>query len=69
MNKPTENLCACSHPFKEHCAGGIFHSSYKDAMRQVPNPRGAKCVSTHCESVLCCCTVFRPAVPPSGGAA
>lgn len=58
-----QDLCRCGHPRKDHCKGKVFHSNYKDAMRQVPHPRGSVCLSTHCEAPICCCTNFREAPP------
>jgi hypothetical protein len=52
--------CAyCGHPEKDHCKGGINHSNYKDAMRQVRMPRGSICVGRHCTCPLCCCTNYQ----------
>lgn len=52
--------CKCGHTYKDHCKGGVWHSHYKDQMRQTATPRGDTCKSTHCDSVLCCCLNFRP---------
>lgn len=54
-------VCECGHALKDHCPGNSSHSYYKDAMRQIRNPRTFKCKTRHCESVLCCCTDYREA--------
>lgn len=47
----------CGHPSKDHCKGGVPHSSHKEA--QAMSGLGAViCVGRHCNQPICSCTEF-----------
>jgi hypothetical protein len=52
--------CArCHHAEKDHCKGGVIHSSPKAA--QEMSGRNARfCIGRHCTQPLCSCTVYLP---------
>lgn len=55
--------CACcNHEDKDHCKGGVKHSTYKDQARMVPKPKTTACKTRHCTQPLCCCLDFAETV-------
>lgn len=57
------SLCQqCGHASKDHCAGSVSHSFWKDEKAQDGRAkRQFKCPTRHCNQPLCSCPAFAEA--------
>jgi hypothetical protein len=58
------NCKHCGHLKKDHCKSGVMHAHWRDAARQMPDPRLHRCLTMHCLKPMCSCVQWEPNADP-----